>query len=553
MGKRAAQQVGSVQVSDTGDSADSPKIQDMDAEKFNDQSEEAEAAVQTQETDTVQEDTSNSQNSESKQPEEAINQENKNQVEDASTASTALSALHVEGTTLCDENGKVVQLRGVSTHGLAWYPQYVNQELFRELKEDWKANVVRLAMYTEEYGGYCNGGKTELTKLVEDGISYAKEAGLYVIVDWHILSDNNPLTHQKEAEGFFGELSKTHKDDTHILYEICNEPNGNTSWADIKKYAEAIIPVIRENDEDAVILVGTPTWSQEVDKALADPITDYDNLMYTLHFYAATHRDDLRNNMTSAVDQGLPVFVSEFGICDASGNGGIDEGQADLWMKACDERNISYVSWALSNKNETAALFLDSCDRTSGFGDQDLSASGRWVYKHLSGEAARHRDPNEEKASEDKTSEDNKTSDSVSDKNNQDTSKEDGKSEEEQTDNQSQEIREKGQLVLDDGRIQVYLYAQDSWEGEDGISTNYRMEIANVSGEDMDSWDVTITFTEAVKDINGWNGNYKIDGKKLRITNVDYNGQIMSGKASRDIGFIVTTAKQAEVESCISQ
>ncbi len=292
--------------------------------------------------------------------------------------------LQVQNGRLTDENGNPVQLRGISTHGLAWYPDYVNETCFRQLKDEWGANVVRLALYTAEYDGYCTGGDQEALKtLVRNGVSAAESAGLYVIIDWHILSDGNPNQYKEEAKRFFLEMSQTCAQKDHVLYEICNEPNGGTGWGEIKAYAEEIIPVIRGNDPDAVILVGTPNWSQYVDEAAANPITGYDNIMYTLHFYAATHKDDLRSQMTAAVEAGLPVFVSEYGICDASGNGQIDETQANLWVETMDRYGISYVAWNLSNKEEASAVLQPGCTRTGGFTEADLSASGRWLYQML--------------------------------------------------------------------------------------------------------------------------------------------------------------------------
>lgn len=300
-------------------------------------------------------------------------------------AASSLKALHVEGTTLCDENGKVVQLRGVSTHGLSWYPEYVNDKCFKELHNKWGANVVRLAMYTEEYNGYCSGdaaNKKALKKLVKKGVKLAAKYDMYVIIDWHILSDGNPKKHKKAAKAFFKEMSKEFSDYTNVLYEICNEPNGGTDWKTIKSYANTIIPAIRENDEDAVIIVGTPTWSQEVDKAAANPIKE-DNIMYALHFYAGTHQDSLRKTAEDAIKKGLPVFVSEFGICDASGNGSVNKTQANKWMKLLDKYNVSYVAWNLSNKNESSAMIKSSCQKKSGFKRSDLSTSGKWVYDLL--------------------------------------------------------------------------------------------------------------------------------------------------------------------------
>lgn len=287
--------------------------------------------------------------------------------------------LQVKGAQLVSQTGSAVQLRGVSTHGLAWFPGYVNQEFFQELHDGWGANVVRLAMYTAEYGGYCTGGdQTALLDLIDRGVAAATAADVYVIIDWHILSDANPLDNKDAALAFFQTVSARYADTNNVLYEICNEPNGQTTWENVKAYASEVIPVIRANDPSAVIICGTPTWSQDVDKAAADPL-NFDNIMYALHFYAATHKDDLRNKLESAHAEGLPIFVSEFGICDASGSGRIDYDSAAAWIALMDRQNISYCCWNLSNKDEASALFLPSCTKTSGFSATDLSAEGTWL------------------------------------------------------------------------------------------------------------------------------------------------------------------------------
>lgn len=292
--------------------------------------------------------------------------------------------LHVKGTKLVDKKGHEVQLRGVSTHGLSWYPQYVNDKCFAQLHDKWGANVVRLAMYTEEYNGYCSGdakNRSDLKKLIKKGVRLAKKHKMYVIVDWHILSDGNPNSHKKEAKAFFREMSREFKGYNNVIYEICNEPNNGTSWKEIKSYARSVISTIRKNDKKAVIVVGTPTWSQDVDQAAADPIKG-DNIMYALHFYAATHKADLRNKMTAAINKGLPVFVTEYGICDASGNGAIDKEEANRWVQTMDEYGVSYIAWNLSNKQESSSIIKSSCSKVSGFKKSELSDEGRWLY-HL--------------------------------------------------------------------------------------------------------------------------------------------------------------------------
>lgn len=294
--------------------------------------------------------------------------------------------LSVKGTDIVDKNGTMYQLKGVSTHGIAWFPDYVNKDCFQTFRDDWGANLIRLAMYTHENGGYCtDGDKAYLKGLIDDGVNYATELGMYVIVDWHILHDLNPQVNKEEAKKFFEEMSSKYKNYDNVIYEICNEPNGGTTWADVKSYAEEIIPIIRKNAPDAIIIVGTPNWSQDVDVAAKDPITGYDNIMYAAHFYAATHTDNIRNKVQTALDSGLPVFISEFSICDASGNGAIDYGQADKWFELINANNLSYAGWNISNKNETSSLIKPDCNKTSWWSEGELSETGIWLRKQILG------------------------------------------------------------------------------------------------------------------------------------------------------------------------
>lgn len=295
------------------------------------------------------------------------------------TAAKGISALSVKGAHLVNSKGQQVRLFGPSTHGIAWFPQYINKAAFQTFRDDWGANCVRLAMYTAESGGYCAGGdKANLKKLIDNGVSYASALGMYVIIDWHILSDGNPQTHQDEAIAFFDEMSKKYASCPNVLYEICNEPNGGVSWSgNIKPYAEAVIPVIRKNAPDSVIIVGTPTWSQDVDKAAADPLK-FSNVMYAFHFYAGTHKDDLRNKVDKAVAGGLPVFITECSITDASGNGACDKTSAEAWKALIEKDGLSVMEWSLSNKAESSAILKSSCKKTSGFTEGDLNESGAW-------------------------------------------------------------------------------------------------------------------------------------------------------------------------------
>lgn len=288
-------------------------------------------------------------------------------------------ALSVNGTNIIDENGEKFQLKGVSTHGLQWYPQYVNKETFEYMRDNWKINAVRLAMYSDPNVGY----NTNLHKIVENGVEYATDAGLYVIIDWHILSDGNPNTNKVAAIDFFKEMAEKYKENNNVIYEICNEPNGDVQWErDIKPYAQDVIKEIREIDEDAIIVVGTPTWSQDVDVVAKSPINGYGNIMYTLHFYAATHKDYLRQKLNTALNAGLPIFVTEFGICDASGNGAVDIEEANKWIDYLNSNNISWMCWNLSNKNESSSI-LKNTEKLSNWTKEELSEEGKWLLEAL--------------------------------------------------------------------------------------------------------------------------------------------------------------------------
>ncbi len=299
-------------------------------------------------------------------------------------------ALQVSGTHLVSgRTGEQVMLRGVSTHGINWdvgYP-YISKEAFQTLRDQYAVNIVRLAMYTTEYYGYCDkAGAADSQSTVQDtlkqridtGVRAATELGMYVIIDWHVLNDQNPKRYQEQAKTFFKEMSEKYAGQENVLYEICNEPNGGTSWDDVRSYAQEIIPLIRANDPDAVVIVGTPTWSQDVDIAADKPL-EYNNVLYAFHFYAATHRESYREKVKIAIAKGLPVFVSEFGVSEASGNGNMDTNEAGQWLDLLDANGIGYVAWSLSNKAETASLLKAGSSKTRGWSKGDLSAAGKWI------------------------------------------------------------------------------------------------------------------------------------------------------------------------------
>ncbi len=289
--------------------------------------------------------------------------------------------LQVKGTQLCSETGEPVVLRGMSSHGLQWYSQFTGSGAVSSLA-DWGANLFRVAMYTGE-GGYLSQPsaiKAKLTAAVDAAIAN----DLYVIIDWHILSAGNPMSHVDEALAFFTEMSQRYKDTPNVLYELCNEPNGDVSWSgDVKPYAQRLISAIRANSPKAVILVGSPTWSQDIHLAAADPL-EGENLMYTLHFYAGTHGAELRQRIDGAMAKGLPVFISEWGTSRADGSGGVFLEESRVWLDFLDQRGISWCNWSLCDKDETSAALRPGAPQDGPWGQDQLTESGQFVFSRFS-------------------------------------------------------------------------------------------------------------------------------------------------------------------------
>ncbi|WEK55056.1 MAG: carbohydrate-binding domain-containing protein [Candidatus Cohnella colombiensis] len=313
-------------------------------------------------------------------------------------------------TTLSDQNGDPIQLRGMSTHGLQWFPGIINDNAFKALANDWDSNVIRLAMYVGE-GGYATDSSVK--QKVIDGINLAIANDMYVIVDWHVHAPGDPNAGvYAGALDFFEEISDLYPNNPNIIYELANEPNSGApgvkndadGWAAVKSYAEPIIEMLRDNGNDNIVIVGSPNWSQRPDLVVANPINDA-NTMYTVHFYTGTHMPDdasvrdntnVMNNARYAIEHGLAVFATEWGTSEASGNNGPFLDEADVWLEFLNSNNISWANWSLTNKAETSAAFTalelgktEATDLNPGndhvWSPKELSVSGEYVRARIKG------------------------------------------------------------------------------------------------------------------------------------------------------------------------
>ena len=251
-------------------------------------------------------------------------------------------------------------LRGQAFGWDNWWPQYYNAEVVRWLRDDWCVDVVRPAMGIEPDGAYLknpSASKQRMTTVVEAAI----DAGVYVIIDWHAHN-----LHQAEAVAFFGEMAERYGKNPHVLYEIFNEPEKDETWQQVKDYATAVIGAIRKHDPDNIVIVGSPEWDQRIDTVAADPLKEQTNVVYSVHFYAGTHKQWLRDRTKAAIGAGIPVFVSESSGAEASGQGQNDYAEWKAWIDFMEQNRVSWLNYSVSDKAGETISVLKPGARASG-------------------------------------------------------------------------------------------------------------------------------------------------------------------------------------------
>ena len=292
-------------------------------------------------------------------------------------AAKQLPRLCVTGTQLMNEQGDTVVLKGVSYGWHQFWPRFYNASTVAYLSGDWGAEVLRASMgvdldsacyvYKPEFGINC------VTTVVDAAI----ENNVYAIIDWH--SHN---LRQEEAKEFFAQMATRYKGVPNVIYEVFNEPVED-SWEQVKAYSVEIIKTIRAIEPEAIILVGCPHWDQDIHLAADDPITGYNDIMYTVHFYANTHGQWLRDRTDYALGKGLPVFISECAGMEASGDGAVNKEEWQNWLDWMQQRSISWVAWSVSDKNETCSMLLPSASSDGNWADQDMKEWGQIVRDEL--------------------------------------------------------------------------------------------------------------------------------------------------------------------------
>lgn len=285
--------------------------------------------------------------------------------------------LHVKGTQLTDEHGNAVVLRGMSYGWHNLWPRFYNAGSVAWLHNDWGCTVVRAAMGVElNDSGYLKQPQFS-TQKVAAVIDEAIKQGIYVIIDWH---SHNIQT--EAAKDFFAQMAARYGKYPNVIYEVFNEPDYE-SWPEVKTYATEVIKAIRAADPDNIILVGNPHWDQDINLVADDPLTGFSNIMYTVHYYAATHKQWLRDRCDSALNKGIPIFISECAGMEASGNGPLNIDEWNKWIAWSEDRKISWVTWSLSDKDETCSVLQKTASSDGGWKESDLKKSGIIIRRKL--------------------------------------------------------------------------------------------------------------------------------------------------------------------------
>lgn len=285
--------------------------------------------------------------------------------------------IHVKDGKVVDKNKNPVVLNGMSLFWSQWGGSFYNEKCIQWLRDDWNCTVVRAALGVEN-GGYLDNPQVELAKIMHV-VDAAVKLGIYVVVDWH---DHHAENHLDQAKAFFKTIAEKYGDKPNLIYEIYNEPL-QISWSQtVKPYAVEVIKTIRQYDPDNLIVVGNPTWSQDVDVAAKDPIND-SNVAYSYHFYTSTHTQSLRNKAVAAMNAGAALFITEFGISEASGDGAINYAETTNWLNFTDNYKLSACNWSVIDKAESSAALKSGASPLGGWTENDLSESGKFIRDRI--------------------------------------------------------------------------------------------------------------------------------------------------------------------------
>ncbi|WP_431292717.1 glycoside hydrolase family 5 protein [Pedobacter sp. P26] len=258
--------------------------------------------------------------------------------------------------------------------------KYYNQDVVNWLQSDFNISLLRVSMAVQPDGGYLQN-PVEQEELVTRTIDAAVKKNLYVLIDWH---DHHANEHLDQSKMFFAKMAKRYAGKPNIIYEIFNEPEKIT-WQAVKDYAVQVIAEIRKYDTENIIVVGSPHWDQDIDVAAKDPIKGFSNIAYSFHFYASepSHQEILMKRADEAISSGLPVFVTEWGVGEANGDGKFDVEKTDKWYSWMEKNKLSWANWNITDKTETTALLAPGASPKGKWKPEMLTPAGKYIKMQL--------------------------------------------------------------------------------------------------------------------------------------------------------------------------
>lgn len=276
-----------------------------------------------------------------------------------------LSQVRVEGNKLVTADGKTLVFRGLNASDPDKLEKsgHWDKSYFEEMKR-WGATLVRFPVHPT---AWRNRGKDQYLQLLDKGVNWANELGLYVIIDWHSIGNlknemyQNPMyeTTQKETFEFWRTIADHYKDNSTVaFFELFNEPTvmggklGTCSWDEWKKLMEETITIIRANGGKAIPLVAGFNWAYDLKEVAQNPI-NAPGIAYVSHPYPMKREKPWEDKWTADwgyVAQKYPVVLTEIGFCGPDDKGAhvpviSDESYGDAITKYCDTNGISYVVW----------------------------------------------------------------------------------------------------------------------------------------------------------------------------------------------------------------
>ena len=144
-----------------------------------------------------------------------------------------------------------------------------------------------------------------------------------------------------------------------------------------------LLPRSRTIDPDSIVICGNRHWDQQCEEASKNPITMSSNIAYSIHFYAASHKQSLRNNGAAALKNGVALFSTEYGTSTSSGGGTFDPEETKLWWNWLDENNVGCANWSAAALGETSAAFKSNASATGPWTDDMLKPSGLLVRDYI--------------------------------------------------------------------------------------------------------------------------------------------------------------------------